>query len=82
MPAVVVKKEEKIEAVFQALGENVSEENFVSKFKEMYPKDWQRVVSNYEKEERKTKPGKSHPMPSPDVYMRNMYKVAVEKRKK
>ena len=81
MPALVVKKEEKVDAVFAALGEDITESAFVKKFKDLYPKDWGRIQAKYAEEERKTKPGKTHPMPHPDVYMKNMYKVAVQKRK-
>ena len=81
MPSLIVKKEEKIEAVFNALRDNSSEEAFITKFKEMYPKDWSKIQAEYAREERKTKPGKTHPMPHPDVYMKNMYKVAIQKRK-
>lgn len=81
MPSLIVKKEEKTAAVFDALKDNSTEEAFIAKFKEMYPKDWNKVQAKYAEEERKTKSGKTHPMPHPDVYMRNMYKVAVNKRK-
>lgn len=80
MPSLIVKKDGKIEAVFDALRDNITEEAFIAKFKEMYPKDWGKVQAKYAEEERKTKPGKTHPMPNPDVYMKNMYKVAVKKR--
>lgn len=79
MGAVVVKKEEKVAKVFEALGDKITEADFIEKFKEMYPKDWQRINQVFEEEERKTKPGKTHPMPRPDIYMKNMYKVAVKK---
>ena len=81
MPALVVKKEEKVATVFAALGENATETAFIEKFIEMYPKDWEKIKAKYNKEERETKPGKTHPMPHPDVYMRNMYKTSVAKRK-
>ena len=79
MGAVVVKKEEKVAKVFEALGDKISETDFIEKFKEMYPEDWQRINKVFKDEERKTKPGKTHPMPHPDIYMKNMYKVAVKK---
>ena len=79
MGAVVVKKEEKVAKVFEALGDKVTETDFIIKFKEMYPRDWQRINQVFEEEERNTKPGKTHPMPHPDIYMKNMYKVAVKK---
>lgn len=81
MPALIVKKEEKVVTVFAALGEDITESKFIEKFKEMYPKDWERIKAKYNEEERKTKPGKTHPMPHPDVYMKNMYKTATTKRK-
>jgi len=80
MPALVVKKEEKVDAVFAALGSEITEKAFIDKFKEMYPKDWGRIQAKFAEEERKTKPGKPHPMPHPDVYMRNMYKNAIQHR--
>ena len=80
MPALVVKKEEKVDAVFAALGETIDEASFIEKFKEMYPKDWGRIQAKYTEEERKTKPGKTHPMPHPDDYMKNMYKNAIQHR--
>ena len=43
MGAVVVKKEEKVAKVFEALGDKISETDFIEKFKEMYPEDWQRI---------------------------------------
>lgn len=76
---VVVKKEEKVAKVFEALGDTRSETDFIQKFIEMYPKDWERINKVYQEEERNTKPGKSHPMPHPNVYMRNMYKNAIKK---
>ena len=82
MPAVVVKKEEKVAAVFAALGDSVSESSFIETFKEMYPKDWDRIKAKFRQEEAHSKPGKSHPMPEPDVYMKNMYKTAMAKRGK
>lgn len=82
MPSVVVKKEEKVAAVFEALGDNISEAAFIDKFKELYPKDWARIKAKYNEEEQKTKPGKTHPMPHPDVYMKNMYNNAIKKRSK
>ena len=82
MPSLIVKREAKIKAVFDILGDEVTEELFIKKFKEMFAGDWLRIKAKYAKEERDTKPGKKHPMPKPDTYMRNMYKVAVIKRQK
>lgn len=73
--AVITKKDEKIAAVVQILGENLSAETFILKFRELHPKDWDRVEKAYRDHERRTKPGKSHPMPKPDQFLRNALNV-------
>ena len=73
--AVIVKKDEKLTAVAEALGGSFSPDEFVFKFQELYPKDWARVEKNYRDHERKTKPGKTHPMPEPTQYLKNALNV-------
>ena len=73
--AVITKKDEKISAVVNLLTEEYSEDEFVDKFKEQYPKDWDKIVKSYHDHERRTKPGKSHPMPEPKQYLKNALKV-------
>ena len=81
MSAVVVKKEEKVANVFSEIGLDATEEEFAEKFKELYPDDWKRIKATYAKEEANTKPGKTHPMPKPEVYLKNMYNNAKIKMK-
>lgn len=73
--AVITKKDEKIEAVVESFGEMPSPDDFVSKFAELYPKDFAKVEKKYRDHERKTKPGKSHPMPEPIQYLKNSLNV-------
>lgn len=80
MPAVVVKKEEKVAAVFAAMDNLDDMQEFKDKFKEMFERDWQRINSVYQKEERADTKHKGHPMPQPEKYLENMYKVARSKR--
>jgi len=80
MPAVVVKKEEKVAAVFAAMDNLDDMQEFKDKFKEMFEKDWHRINSVYQKEERADIKHKGHPMPHPEKYLENMYKVARSKR--
>lgn len=75
MPAVVVKKEEKIANVFANMDNPDDINEFKSKFKEIYPNDWKRIINKYNEEERKTKPGKAHPMPEPEKYLENTFNV-------
>ena len=70
--AVITKKDEKISATANELGGKPDPEEFVKKFKELYPKDWARIEKNYRDHERKTKPGKSHPMPEPNQYLKRL----------
>ncbi len=68
---IFLKKDEKIIAVLLTLKPDVSGDDFVQKFKEMYPEDWMKVVKRYQAHERLTPKGKSHPMPKPHQYMLN-----------
>ena len=52
MAAVIVKKEEKVQKILNVLGSEVSEEKFIEKFKELYPKDWNNVKAKYAEEEK------------------------------
>ena len=65
-------KKDKIVATINSLNDEYSDKEFIEKFKELYPNYVAKIEANYRKHQRKTKPGKSHPMPSPDQYMRNM----------
>jgi len=77
--SVVPQKGKKVEAVFESLGDERSEELFIGKFKELYPKDWERIQKKYSDHEEKDKKGKGHPMPRPNKYLSNMYKVYIKK---
>ncbi|PEC22774.1 hypothetical protein COM96_06500 [Bacillus cereus] len=58
--------------VIESLKEGYTEDDFVNMFKELYPKDWNKVVKRYEDHKRRTKPGKSFPMPKPQKYILNV----------
>lgn len=73
--SVIVKKEEKIKSVFEAM-KNIDDMNeFKQLFKSMYPKDWDKVKQRYNQHERRDTKGKGHPMPKPEQYLTNMFKV-------
>lgn len=73
--SVIQKKEEKVTSVFEAMLDKASLEEFKIKFKEMYPRDWDRIVSRYKEHERRDIKQKGHPMPEPEQYLKNMYNV-------
>ena len=77
--AVITKKDEKVTLVMEAMIDKDSIQEFKDKFKEMYPEDWNKINKAYIKEERNTKSGKTHPMPHPEKYLENAFKVAKNK---
>ena len=77
--SVITKKEEKFNAVWNAMWDKNDVNEFKEKFKEMYPSDWEKIKATYNREERKDTKHKGHPMPHPEKYLENMYKVGVKK---
>lgn len=80
--SVIVKKDEKISVVASSLSESFSPDEFVSKFQELYPKDWGKVEKCYREHQRNTKPDKTHPMPEPTQYLKNALNVWQKSHKK
>ena len=78
---VVLKKAEKLEAVDAALPSGSSPEDYITKFRGLYPEDWDNIVRKYNEHERRTPAGKSHPMPEPKQYVLNMVKTFLNKKK-
>lgn len=71
--AIVKKPEEKFQAVLESLPESYTDNEFVEKFKDLYEKDWFKVVRRYTEHERKSeKQKKGHPMPKPEKYILNI----------
>lgn len=77
--AVVTKKEEKAETIIGMMTNRDDVEEFKKLFKEVYPEDYAKIFRVFNAEERKDKKGEGHPMPRPNIYLNNMYKVAVKK---
>lgn len=73
--SIVTKKAEKMAAVEATLPNPFTFDDFLFAFQNLYPKDWQKVVREYQKHEKKIRPGKSHPMPKPEQYIRNAFHV-------
>ena len=76
--AIVAKKEEKAETIFGMMTNKEDVEEFKKLFKETHPDDYAKMFKVFNAEERKDKKGKRHPMPHPDTYLSNMYKVAMK----
>ena len=73
--SVIPKKEQKVKAVFDAIQNLDDMAEFKAEFKRMFPNDWERVKKVYAEHERRDVKGKGHPMPEPEQYLNNMYKV-------
>lgn len=69
--AVIIQKAGKVQATCESLQPGFTFDQFLVAFQEPSPKNWAKVVREHEKHERKTKLGKSHPMPHPKQYMQN-----------
>ena len=77
--AVITKKEEKAETIIGMMTNKEDVEEFKKLFREVYPDDYVKMFKVFNAEERNDKNGKGHPMPHPDTYLSNMYKVAMKK---
>ena len=73
--AVVIKKDEKINATIIMLKDPFSQKDFIDKFKELYPKDWAKLEKAYADHIRHAKLGKPVPMPKPEQYLKNVLNV-------
>lgn len=74
MTSFIHYKKKKIEHIFQILGADATETEFICTFMSLYPEDWQKIQEQWLYEEQNTPVGKKHPMQHPDVYMKEMYR--------
>lgn len=78
--SVVVKKDEKVRSIFNEFGLEITLNDFKRIFKERYPKEWKNINDTFNRHEAKQKPGKKrHPMPHPEKYLENAFKVYKKK---
>ena len=68
---IIQKKDQKVIMVLMTLPSDMSGDDFVSKFREVFPEDWKKVQKRYNEHQRLTPKGKSHPMAHPHQYMLN-----------
>lgn len=77
---IFLKKQEKIERILSEYEKQPSIEELKRAFKSFYPDDWDKINARYNEHERKSK-GKPFPMPHPEKYLENMFKVHLKKKK-
>jgi len=78
--SVILKVDEKVAHVLSLLPENYVEKDFLDKFIATYPGDYRKCWNKYLKEERNTKPGKTHPMQHPDKHIKNALKSYLSRK--
>jgi hypothetical protein len=78
---VVLRKDEKMKSVVAALPAGSTPDSYATKFQEMYPEDWGKIVRRYKRHERQTPRGKAHPMPEPNQYLLNMVNNFLTKKR-
>jgi len=76
---IVLKKQEKLEAVMAAMPAGGPPEYIANKFQEMYPKDWDKIIRRFQLHVDHSR-GKGHPMPEPRQYLMNMVGVFLKQR--
>lgn len=74
MGSFIKRKKGKVYYIFHLLGPYHDEKSFITLFKRYYPDDWTKINQKWEKEEKLTKIGKKHPMPCPELYIKEMYR--------
>lgn len=79
--SVILKVDEKVKSVIETFQEGYSEDDFYTRFVEMYPKDYERYRKKFLVEESKTKPGKTHPMQNPEKHIKNALRSYLSRNK-
>lgn len=79
MGNLINRKWEKTSHIFDIYGLSIDESEFADIYKKTYPNDWQVILKQYAEEESSTPVGKKHPMPHPDIYMKNMYRNFIKR---
>ena len=80
--SVILKVDEKVKSVIDTLQEGYSEDDFYTQFIKMYPEDYEKCKRKFLTEERKTKPGKTHPMQNPEKHIKHALRSYLSKSKK
>lgn len=80
--SVILKVDEKVRNVISMLPEGFFENEFIKKFKEIYPEDYSKCMKRFLDEERHTKKGKTHPMQHPDHHIKAALHSYLSRKKK
>lgn len=78
--SVIQKRSEKAQSIFCSMKDITSIDEFKELFMAKYPEDWEILWKEYKKEKAADKKHKGTPMPHPEKYLENMYKVEIKKQ--
>lgn len=79
--SVILNVDEKVQNILSRLPESYSEDEFLALFKKQYPKDYEKCMKRFLEEERKTKPGRKHPMQHPDKHIKAALRSYLSRKK-
>lgn len=79
--SVIINVDSKVEYILSLLDNSYTEDEFLAKFKEIYPKDYEKCRKKFIKEEINSKNGKSHPMQHPDKHIKNALKSYISRKR-
>lgn len=80
--SVISKVDDKVLNIISTFTSSFSEDEFLERFKTTYTKDYEKCMKRFLDEERKTKPGKHHPMQHPDHHIKCALRSFISRSKK
>lgn len=80
--SIIIHVDKKVQQIITMLPEGYSEDDFLKKFKEVYPKDYDKCMRKYLDEERHTKSGKTHPMQHPNHHIKCALRSYLSRKEK
>lgn len=78
--SVILNVDEKVLVIIESLKEGYSKNDFYDAFIREYPDDYKKLRVKYLAEERQAKGGKTHPMQSPEIYIKHALRSYLAER--
>ncbi|MBI1920801.1 MAG: hypothetical protein HYS23_06930 [Geobacter sp.] len=75
MGSTLKKKDQKIAEVVASLPLDFSEADFIARFQELYPEEWEKIGEKHQQQLRDQEPGMVLTMPEPRRYLSNILRV-------
>lgn len=75
MGSTLKKKGHKISEVVASLPPDFSEDDFIARFQELYPEEWEKIGEKHQQQLLNQEPGTVITMPEPRKYLSNILRV-------